>query len=185
LPYPHTLCSFTKIYYTNSPRKTVFPVSSDRLLENKKIYIRNILNFKKELQVGTKTAAGTRSISISPIVIDEIKKRIQIIENEKRATGASYNDLGFLICAKSGLPIPKHHIHKLWTRLLEKTGMRKIRFHDLRHTCASLLLTLGVHPKVVQERLGHTSFKITMDLYSHLMPNMQSEASDALENLLK
>jgi integrase len=158
---------------------------SDIDLENKKIYIRNILNFKKQLQVGTKTAAGTRSISISPLVADEIKKRIQIIEEERRATGESYNNLGFLICAKSGLPIPKHHIHKLWTRLLEKTGMRKIRFHDLRHTCASLLLTLGIHPKVVQERLGHTSFKITMDLYSHLMPNMQSEASDALENLLK
>jgi integrase len=158
---------------------------SDIDLENKKIYIRNILNFKKELQVGTKTAAGTRSISISPLVISEIQKRIRTIEEEKRTTGENYNDLGFLVCAKSGLPIPKHHIHKLWTRLLEKTGMRKIRFHDLRHTCASLLLTLGIHPKVVQERLGHTSFKITMDLYSHLMPNMQSEASDALENLLK
>jgi integrase len=158
---------------------------SDIDLENKKIYIRNILNFKKQLQVGTKTAAGTRSISISPLVICEIEKRIRIIEEEKRSAGESYNDLGFLICTKSGLPIPKHHIHNLWTRLLEKTGMRKIRFHDLRHTCASLLLTLGIHPKVVQERLGHTSFKITMDLYSHIMPNMQSEASDALENLLK
>lgn len=158
---------------------------SDIDLQKKMLYIRNILNFKRELQVGTKTAAGTRSISISAFVVEAIHNRLLIIESEKLNSVGKYNDEGFLICTKNGRPLPKHDCHKLWNRLLDKHGMRKIRFHDLRHTCASLLLSLGIHPKIVQERLGHTSYKITMDLYSHLMPNMQSDASDALENLLK
>lgn len=158
---------------------------SDIDLKNNKLYIRNILNFKRELQVGTKTASGTRSISISSFVVDALINRIRNSEEEKKNAGEKYKSEGFLICTKYGRPLPKHDCHKLWNRLLEKHGMRKIRFHDLRHTCASLLLSLGIHPKIVQERLGHTSYKITMDLYSHLMPNMQSDASDALEKLLK
>ncbi|TXK74556.1 site-specific integrase [Paenibacillus sp. N3.4] len=158
---------------------------SDIDLLNKKLYIRHILDFKKQLQPGTKTASGTRSISISPLVVQEIKKRIEMIESEKNVVGGNYSDLGHLVCTKNGNPLPKHHCHEIWSRLLIKAGMRKIRFHDLRHTCASLLLSLNFHPKIIQDRLGHTSFKITMDLYSHLMPNMQIEASDALENLLK
>lgn len=154
-------------------------------LPNNRLCISHILDFKKELRPGTKTASGTRSITISPIVVQEIKKRIELIELERQATGENYIDKGLLVCTKSGKPLPKHHCHELWNRLLVKTGTRKIRFHDLRHTCASLLLSLNFHPKIVQDRLGHTSFKITMDLYSHLMPNMQIEASDALENLLK
>lgn len=158
---------------------------SDIDLDNKTLHIRNILNYKKELQSGTKTASGTRSISFSFDVLGQIKKRINLISLEKQAAGDNYNDLGFLVCTKSGQPLPKHHCHELWSRLLVKTGMRKIRFHDLRHTCASLLVFIGEHPKVIQERLGHSSFKITMDLYSHLMPNMQLQASEALEKLLK
>ena len=61
---------------------------------------------------------------------------------------------------------------------------RKVRFHDLRHTCASLLLAANVHPKVVQERLGHASIVITLDTYSHLLPTAQEAAVSALEGVL-
>ena len=62
--------------------------------------------------------------------------------------------------------------------------MPLIRFHDLRHTCASLLLKAGVHPKVVQEMLGHASISITLDLYSHIAPGMQEEAAAQLGALV-
>lgn len=61
-------------------------------------------------------------------------------------------------------------------RLLERAGLPRIRFHDLRHCHATLLLQQGVHPKVVQERLGHANISMTLDTYSHVVPGMQEEA---------
>ncbi len=62
--------------------------------------------------------------------------------------------------------------------------MRPIRFHDLRHTCATLLLSKDINPKVVSEMLGHASVSITLDIYSHLLPDMQEKAARALEDAL-
>jgi integrase len=70
-------------------------------------------------------------------------------------------------------------------RLLEKAGLPDIRFHDLRHSAASLLLKKRVHPKVVQELLGHTEISMTMDIYSHVMPTMQEEAMERLNEVFK
>lgn len=64
--------------------------------------------------------------------------------------------------------------------LLRKAGLPHIRFHDLRHSVATLLLSRGVHPKVVQEILGHSEISMTMDIYSHVLPTMQQEAMDKL-----
>jgi integrase len=69
--------------------------------------------------------------------------------------------------------------------LLRRAGLPDIRFHDLRHTCATLLLTKGVHPKVVQEMLGHSSNSITLDIYSHALPNMQGEAVRAMDSFFE
>jgi integrase len=66
--------------------------------------------------------------------------------------------------------------------LLKRAGLPQIRFHDLRHTCATLLLTKNVNPKVVSEMLGHATIAITLDTYSHVLPNMQSEAAQAIED---
>jgi integrase len=60
-----------------------------------------------------------------------------------------------------------------------------VRFHDLRHTCASLLLAGGVHPKVVQERMGHATIAITLDTYSHVVGSLQRDAADRIDELLK
>ena len=69
--------------------------------------------------------------------------------------------------------------------LLERAGLaRTVRLHDLRHTCATLLLGKGVHPKIVQEFLGHATIAITLDTYSHVLPNMQSEAVTAMGKVL-
>jgi integrase len=73
--------------------------------------------------------------------------------------------------------------HRSFKPLLRKSGLPDIRFHDLRHTCATLLLTKGVHPKIVQEMLGHSTISITLDTYSHVLPNMQGEAVRAMEDI--
>ena len=68
--------------------------------------------------------------------------------------------------------------------LLKKAGLPNIRFHDLRHTCATLLFTRGVHPKIVSEMLGHSSVSITLDVYSHVIPGLGDAAALAMEDAL-
>ena len=68
--------------------------------------------------------------------------------------------------------------------VLVKAGLPEIRFHDLRHTAATLMLQQGVHPKVVQERLGHSSISLTLDTYSHVIPSMQQEAAEKMDEIL-
>ena len=68
--------------------------------------------------------------------------------------------------------------------LLKRAGLPQTRFHDLRHTCATVLLGRNVNPKIVSEMLGHASIAITLDTYSHVLPNMQSEAAKAMEDAL-
>ena len=68
--------------------------------------------------------------------------------------------------------------------LLKRAGLPMIRFHDLRHTAATLLLAQGVHPKIVQERLGHSQISLTLDTYSHILPGMGREAASKLDALL-
>ena len=69
--------------------------------------------------------------------------------------------------------------------LLEQAGLEGVRFHDLRHTCATLLLSRGVHPKFVQELLGHSSIAMTLDRYSHWIPSMGDQTARAMEAALK
>ncbi|MEC0248904.1 site-specific integrase [Paenibacillus chitinolyticus] len=153
-------------------------------LENGQIRISQILAFKGEIKDGTKTESGNRSISIPPVVIAELRKHRTRIIQEKWDAKESYYDLDLVVCRKNGQPVSWSNFHKFWIRQLSKTNVRPIRFHDLRHTCASLLLSAGIHPKIVQELLGHSSIKITLDIYSHMMPNIQADAVKILEKML-
>ena len=111
-----------------------------------------------------KTVKGRRSIKLTQTSIRALQ------EHEKVGQ--------WVFCTKVGTPLSVHNLHnRSWKPLLKKTELPlDTRFHDLRHTCASLLLSKGVHPKIVQELLGHSSISITLDIYSHVLPNMQSEA---------
>jgi integrase len=71
----------------------------------------------------------------------------------------------------------------MFRSLLKDADLPQIRFHDLRHSAATIMLNMGVHPKVVQELLGHNNISITLDTYSHVLPSMQQEAMDKLNNL--
>jgi len=86
---------------------------------------------------------------------------------------------------KSWLFLAKGNSTRVVRRLLERAGVPDIRFRELRHTTATLLLSQGVHPKVVQERLGHSQFSVTLDTYSHVLPTMQIEAAAKFDEMLK
>ncbi len=91
-----------------------------------------------------------------------------------------------MFCTRRGTPIRRDNLHnKGWKPLLRRAGLPNIRFHDLRHTCATLLLTKGVHPKVVSEMLGHSSIAIWLDTYSHVIPGLGEAAANAMEDELE
>lgn len=94
--------------------------------------------------------------------------------------------LGLVFVGETGEPLHANNLAKRnLNRILERAGLpEKFRLYDLRHTCATLMLVAGVHPKVVSERLGHASVKITLDTYSLVLPTMQREATEKLGNLL-
>jgi integrase len=76
-------------------------------------------------------------------------------------------------------------VSKSFAGLIRRLGIPPVRFHDLRHTHATMLLRKGVHPKVVQERLGHSQISITLDTYSHVLPGLQDEAAAKVDELLE
>ena len=83
-----------------------------------------------------------------------------------------------------GNPLLPDTISHAWTKLVKRTGLMGIRLHDARHTHASLLLKQSVHPKIVQERLGHATISTTLDLYSHISPGLQEAAAIGFDKLI-
>ena len=81
-------------------------------------------------------------------------------------------------------PLTSRTLSSGWATFVRRMGLPKLRFHDLRHAHATLMLLQGVHPKIVSERLGHSSIGITLDTYSHVLPSMQIQAAEALDELL-
>jgi integrase len=84
-----------------------------------------------------------------------------------------------------GTPVSRHNlVARSFKPLLKRAGLPDIRFHDLRHTCATLMLAVGTNLEVVQETLGHANVSVTLDIYSHLLPNMQDEVAEKINELL-
>lgn len=137
------------------------------------------------LEETTKSKSGRRSVVLTDDAIRELKAWRKRQAQEKLLLGEAYQDNGLVFCKEDGTPLDPREFTKRFQRLLEKAGLPKVRLHDLRHTHASLLLARGVHPKVVQERLGHSSITITLDLYSHLVPGLQEAAAATLNGLLR
>jgi integrase len=84
----------------------------------------------------------------------------------------------------AGKPLLPDTVSHAWAKLVRRTGLQGIRLHDARHTHASLMLKQGVHPKVVQERLGHSTISTTLDLYSHVAPGLQQAAAEGFDRMV-
>jgi integrase len=99
--------------------------------------------------------------------------------------GSLYQLGGLIFATETGTIInPSNLRNRSFKPLLERAQLRPIRFHDLRHTCATLLLSKDVNAKIVSEMLGHFSISVTMDIYSHLLPDMQEKGARALEEVM-
>ncbi len=132
-----------------------------------------------------KTKKSRRTIRLTAAAVEALRGHLSRQLEEMERMGSLYQPGGLVFATEAGTIInPSNLRNRSFKPLLKRAGLRTIRFHDLRHTCATLLLSKNVNPKVVSEMLGHASVRITLDTYSHLMPDMQEKAAQALEEAL-
>ena len=132
-----------------------------------------------------KTKKSRRTVRLTPRAVDVLKGHRARQAKEKLKARTLYEDQGLIFAGEGGNLInPSNIRQRSFAPLLRKAGLPGITFHDLRHTCASLLFQRNIHPKFVQELLGHASVAITLDTYSHMLPGMGGEATDAIGEAL-
>lgn len=136
--------------------------------------------------VEPKTDRSRRSVVLPASTVDTLRRHRTRQVEERLRTGAAYETaLDLVFCNSHGEPLDYRAIvRRHFKPLVQAAGLAPLRPYDLRHTCATLLLASGEHPKVVAERLGHSSTVMTMDVYSHVLPDMQEKAAQRLEELL-
>lgn len=154
-------------------------------LEKGILYVRQTLSKDGKLFLsGAKTASSIRGIKLSNETISSLKKHKIALSKTKFQYGSSYSDYDLVVCTEDGNPVNPENLKRTYAKLIKDANVPKIRFHDLRHTHATMLLAQGVHAKVISERLGHSNIKTTLDIYSHVLPNMQEEAANQIDVLL-
>lgn len=136
------------------------------------------------LSAGAKTSSSVRLVSLDQKTLQVLKKKKAQVAAAKLHAGQAYQDNDLLFPTDLGTPISPRNFLRTFYKLMEKAEVKRITIHDLRHTHATLLLKQGVHPKIVQERLGHKSIAITLDLYSHVLPNMRLETATKFGSFL-
>lgn len=156
--------------------------------ENKKISVFNQL--KKDdggkwiISPQLKTSTSYRTIDIDHNTVELLKEHLRQQDKDKMKCGPDYHNLGLVCATSTGDSIKPTYLRTVFNRTIKKSGVKKISFHGLRHTHATLLLRDGVHPKVVQERLGHRSIQTTLDTYSHIIPGIQEIAATSIQQTL-
>ena len=133
----------------------------------------------------TKTKAGRRKIVLPRVVIEALKEHGERQKQARIAAGDKWCEQGIVFCNIYGGFFNPGHVWFLFGKLLKEAGLPHVRFHDLRHSAATILLEARIPLKTVQELLGHSSIAITADIYSHVSPEMQQEVVDKMDDLFK
>jgi len=132
-----------------------------------------------------KTAHSRRRVALTNLAIEALRRHRARQAQERLLLGAEWQDHGLVFCRPNGRPLDGTGMLRTdFYPLLKRAGLPQVRFHDLRHSAATLLLSQGIHPKIVSELLGHTTIRVTMAIYSHVLPDMQRAAVLAMERLL-
>jgi integrase len=135
---------------------------------------------------GTKTTRSRRTVTLSETALDALRSHLERQLGEIDKAGSLWRENGLVFATAIGTPLSRQNLtQRSFKPLLEKAGLPQIRFHDLRHTCATILLSRGVHAKFVQELLGHATIAITLDTYSHVLPGMGGGTAVAMDEALR
>jgi integrase len=129
-------------------------------------------------------ARSRRVITLDGSVLDALRAHRRHQREERLAVGPGWEDSGYVFVDEIGRPYHPDRLLRMFRDACRSVGVPPIRLHDLRHTMATVALRAGIHPKVVQERLGHSSIALTLDTYSHVTPTLQRAAAETLAELL-
>jgi integrase len=151
-----------------------------------------VLNVRHGLQrqqgklvlIETKTEKSRRALPLAPIAWDALKAQLYTEKRLRSAHGGDWNADGFVFTSKTGTPLDATNVSHEFRKLLATTKLPQIRFHDLRHTCATLLLLQGVDMNTIKDILGHSQISLTMNTYAHVLPIMKRDAAQRLNDVL-
>jgi len=131
-----------------------------------------------------KSATSRRIVALSPATVLMLRDHKKEVQQRYDSFGMVLTDQGLVFAHMDGTPLLPNSVSHAWLRLVRKAGVKPISFHGARHTHASLILKQGIHPKVVQECLGHSTIAITLDTYSHVAPGLQETAARRFDETL-
>lgn len=119
------------------------------------------------------------------MIVERLREHESRHVAERLWAGSTWQESGLVFANRSGRPTQARRVIEQFHKALGEAGIRHIRFHDLRHSCATLLLVQGVSPRVVMEVLGHSEIGLTMNAYSHVVPELQREAAQRMQAILE
>lgn len=134
--------------------------------------------------VETKTRRARRSIVLPIGAVEALRRQKARQTEDRKGAGNSWKETEFVLKSSEGTALDPDNVSRSFARLLDRAHLPRMRFHDLRHSCASLLLAQHVPPRVVMETLGHSRISVTLDTYTHVMPALQRDAADAMDRAL-
>lgn len=152
-----------------------------------------VFRMYRDLNIGKATATfkepksrrGRRRVSLPPILIDQLKSHRDEQVQRQKLLGACYQEGDLICCAEDGSLWKPSAFTSAYRALLARRKIANIPFHSLRHSHASQLLRAGISPKVISDRLGHSKVGFTLDVYAHLLPGMQEEATEKVNTAFK
>ncbi len=134
--------------------------------------------------VEPKTARSRRTLAMPPMITKGLEQHRVRQRQERSNAGSRWAETDLVFASTEGKPLDGTAISKGFHSLLKRAGLQQRRFHDLRHSCATLLLVQGVSPRVVMDVLGHSQIGLTMNTYSHVIPDLRRDAADRMQDLL-
>jgi integrase len=133
-----------------------------------------------------KTTKSRRTVGLTGTAVEALRRHRALQDEERSRMGPLWHNTGLVFRSTTSTPVNRHNLmNRSFRPLFEKAGLpQSTRFHDLRHTAASLLFSRGTHPKLVQEALDHSTIAVTLDVYSHMIPGMGEQVVKAMEDAL-
>jgi integrase len=156
-------------------------------LEAGMLQVRRTLSEARSGRISEAPKSGKgRQIRLTRMATEALRAHSRVQLEERMKLAGLWQDQGLVFPSQVGTPLSARNLQRHFKRLLERAGLTKsFRFHDLRHTCATLLLRQGVNPKFVQELLGHADISLTLNVYSHVLPDMGDAAAGAMDDALE
>ena len=155
-------------------------------LENTTLQVHHTVDYIQgygKVESEPKTTSGRRRITLPQFAIEELERHRVCQREMRKEAGHLWREQGLILTSRTGNHLGRSRVQKNFKQLLRRADLPDMHFHWLRHSAATILLSMGVSPKVVQELLGHSDIRTTLRIYGHVLPGMHKEAMDKMDDV--